>query len=95
MKILVVGELSERQHEMLRERWAHVPEAELVFVKSEDFYQEPTPTPDRMYFDEATEISQPAWEKLVVCPQEYHLNTYTDLPKREKVMHPWSRRKKR
>ena len=92
MKILVIGELSERQHEMLQERWAHVPGAELVFVKSEDFYQEPEPEPDRMYFDEATEVSQQAWEKLVVCPPEFSL---PNIPRREKVMHPWSRRKKR
>ena len=69
MKILIVGELSERQHRMLRERWAHVPEAELIFVKHEEFYQEPEPDsePQTMWIDEvsdfvtASEILAPEW----------------------------------
>jgi len=88
MKILVIGELSERQHEMLRERWAHVPEAELVFVKSEDFYQEPEPEPQKVWIDELSDFPV----KRVVCPPEFALS---GIPVKEKVMHPWSRRKKR
>ena len=89
MKILVIGELSERQHEMLQERWAHVPGAELVFVKSEDFYQEPEPEPQKVWIDELSDF-RPEPQRL-----EYKVIEHAAQPVREKVMHPWSRRKKR
>ena len=105
MKILIVGELSDRQHRMLQERWAHIPEAELIFVKHEEFYQEPDPVsePQTMWFDEVSEfreIKGDVWDCLLTnppAPVEFQVAPKTGWKaiRQEKTAPVWTRRKKR
>ena len=105
MKILIVGELSNRQRRMLQERWAHMPEAELVFIKHEEFYQEPEPysEPQTMWFDEVSEfreIKDEVWNCLLtnppvsVAPQVAPKTGWKAIGQ-EKTAPVWTRRKKR
>ena len=105
MKILIVGELSERQHKMLQERWAHMPEAELIFVKHEEFYQEPETVsePQNVWIDEVSEfreIKLDVWNDLLTPapaadePQGAPKTGWKAL-RGEKTAPVWTRRKKR
>jgi len=104
MKILIVGELSERQLQSLQERWVHVPGAELIFVKS--VYQEPEPDiypiivcpngaepikEEWGYIDDVQFIhSPPAPNEPGIAPK-----TGRKAIRQEKTAPVWTRRKKR
>jgi len=95
MKILVVGGPSERQQEMLR----HLVETygcEVVHRTREEFSQEQEAgvSTSGVWVDECSDFVMPKRIDLKYCvPEEFMVNQ--PIPTRGKVMHPWSRRKKR
>ena len=87
MSILICGPDTEKNRRVVAAIRAQWPDAELIFER--DLVKIEEPEPQRVWVDEVSEF-KPEPLRYEVAPNGAYLPI-----KREKVMHPWSRRKKR
>jgi hypothetical protein len=95
MKILVIGGPSNRQQELLRQL-VETYGYEVVHKTQEEFYKERGTEQEvtRVWIDECSDFVAPKIVELKCpVPEEFMVNQ--PAPAKGKVMHPWSRRKKR